>query len=32
MRADTGTRQRRSTMRSHKWFTPWLLLAPAVIW
>ena len=19
-------------MKSHKWFTPWLLVAPAVIW
>ena len=19
-------------MRSHKWFTPWLLVAPAIIW
>ncbi|WP_230206521.1 carbohydrate ABC transporter permease [Microbacterium gorillae] len=31
--ANTGTRARRRTgLRSHKWFTPWLLLGPAVIW
>ena len=32
MAADTGTRKRSSGITSHRWFTPWLLLAPAVIW
>lgn len=30
--ANTSTRKRRSMPRSNKWFTPWLLIAPAVIW
>lgn len=32
MAADTGIRRRMSGITSHRWFTPWLLLAPAVIW
>ncbi|MGS0562333.1 hypothetical protein [Microbacterium aurugineum] len=32
MRANTGIRDRGSSMRSHRWFTPWLLLGPAVAW
>jgi len=32
MSADTAIRTRRTSMRSHRWFTPWLLLGPAVVW
>ena len=32
MSTDTSIRSRRKSITSHRWFTPWLLLGPAVIW
>ncbi len=32
MSANTSIRSRTKTITSHRWFTPWLLLGPAVIW
>lgn len=29
---NTGTWKKAGRMKSHRWYTPWLLLAPAVIW